>query len=210
MFSSGIWGAAPSCCHPERGLFMSALDAKSIVFVMQKFHKTCNNKKAQHLAGLSYGCGVRPGGWKRLSRAATRLWSAGRATTPQNEYTPSSPPKLLTIFIRNSFWMSGRSLPMLRFGCRGSASVGTQVSGFKGTALYPLDKFQCGDVLMNKGQYDFLFWMAAIWGCTKTLPPNELAELKKWDESRPPDPDVGTSDWPGFEKYIGLPPWRRK
>jgi hypothetical protein len=47
-----------------------------------------------------------------------------------------------------------------------------------------------------------LQWYGKMVTCIEDLPPAEKAELDRWDSERPDG--VGTSDWPGFAKY--LPP----
>jgi HNH endonuclease len=41
-------------------------------------------------------------------------------------------------------------------------------------------------------------------GVVAHMGPDERARFEAWNESRPHD--VGTSEWPGFEQYIGKPP----
>lgn len=47
-------------------------------------------------------------------------------------------------------------------------------------------------------------WYVEMQACIETLPREELAIFEKWDKKRPQG--VRTSDWPGFEKYIGKRP----
>ena len=49
----------------------------------------------------------------------------------------------------------------------------------------------------------------ALW----TASGEEKAELHAWEKEnldRSDHPDVGTADWPGWRKYTGPPPRRRK
>jgi len=48
-------------------------------------------------------------------------------------------------------------------------------------------------------------WFGKMLECVETLPPDERAALDVWDQNRPPG--VGTSDWPGFDKYLPKKPW---
>jgi len=48
-------------------------------------------------------------------------------------------------------------------------------------------------------------WFGSMMQCVENLPPEERAEFDKWDSERPAG--VGTSDWPGFAKYLPTPPW---
>lgn len=47
-------------------------------------------------------------------------------------------------------------------------------------------------------------WFGKMITCVEALPPVERAAFEKWDHERPEG--VRTSDWPGFEKYIGKRP----
>lgn len=47
-------------------------------------------------------------------------------------------------------------------------------------------------------------WFGNMITCVEALPPAERAAFEKWDYERPAG--VRTSDWPGFEKYIGKRP----
>jgi hypothetical protein len=39
------------------------------------------------------------------------------------------------------------------------------------------------------------------------LPEDEMNELLAWERENIPKGEK-TSDWPGWKKYIGLPPWK--
>lgn len=47
-------------------------------------------------------------------------------------------------------------------------------------------------------------WFSKMITCLESLPPAERAAFEEWDHERPAG--VRTSDWPGFEKYIGKRP----
>ena len=49
-----------------------------------------------------------------------------------------------------------------------------------------------------------LEWYVKMMACLDTLSPGERAGFERWDSER--DADQTTSDWPGFEKYIGKRP----
>lgn len=56
----------------------------------------------------------------------------------------------------------------------------------------------------NRRCREGLAWVEAMIAYVESLPPDEHAELDAWDKSRPDG--VGTSDWPGFDKYLaGIP-----
>jgi hypothetical protein len=58
-------------------------------------------------------------------------------------------------------------------------------------------------------QRDCMAWTKAMLECVENLLPDEKAELEEWDHRMVTgDGRFATSDWPGFEKHIGLPPWR--
>lgn len=50
-------------------------------------------------------------------------------------------------------------------------------------------------------------WMAAMMGVYATLPEREREELHAWEAQNLDGATMGTSDWPGWAKYIGEPPW---
>ena len=41
------------------------------------------------------------------------------------------------------------------------------------------------------------------------LSPEEKEDLAEWDRTKLSD-TVGTSDWPGWEKHIGVAPWKQR
>lgn len=47
-------------------------------------------------------------------------------------------------------------------------------------------------------------WFGKMITCVEALPPAERAAFEQWDHERPSG--LRTSDWPGFEKYIGKRP----
>jgi len=50
----------------------------------------------------------------------------------------------------------------------------------------------------------FLEYSAAMIGCYSSLPPHERENLHAWEAEHLGGAEVyGTSDWPGWEKYIG-------
>jgi len=40
------------------------------------------------------------------------------------------------------------------------------------------------------------------------LTSEEKAQLHEWEKEHLGSGNIATSDWPGWEKHIGLPPWR--
>lgn len=53
-------------------------------------------------------------------------------------------------------------------------------------------------------------YMAAQQGAYAAMPQDEKNELHQWEVENLHGDTVGTSDWPGWTKYIGLPPWSVK
>jgi hypothetical protein len=49
-----------------------------------------------------------------------------------------------------------------------------------------------------------LEWYVKMMACLDSLSPEERAGFERWDSER--NADQTTSDWPGFEKYIGKRP----
>ncbi len=41
------------------------------------------------------------------------------------------------------------------------------------------------------------------------LTSEEKAKLLEWEKENLGREEIGTSDWPGWEKHIGLPPWQK-
>jgi hypothetical protein len=51
-------------------------------------------------------------------------------------------------------------------------------------------------------------YYAAMYGAYQAMPENEKADLHAWERGHiDGSGKIGTSDWPGWEKYIGKPPW---
>lgn len=61
-------------------------------------------------------------------------------------------------------------------------------------------------------QNEFLDWYGQmIYTSENLLTEEEKQSLKEWDQTEVDGSGkFATSDWPGWEKYIGLPPWKRK
>jgi hypothetical protein len=59
----------------------------------------------------------------------------------------------------------------------------------------------------SRGQSEIMDWFGAMLECVSKLPPNERTALEEWDKQRPDG--VASSDWPGFDKYLGKKPWER-
>lgn len=62
---------------------------------------------------------------------------------------------------------------------------------------------------MSATAIDVMVWFGAMRACIVMLPPEEREALERWDRERNSVMDevpVGTSDWPGFEPYIGKRP----
>jgi hypothetical protein len=60
-------------------------------------------------------------------------------------------------------------------------------------------------------QKAFLTYFEKMHNCYATsLTGEEKRALQDWERAERAAADhlVATSDWPGWEKYIGLPPWR--
>ncbi len=49
-------------------------------------------------------------------------------------------------------------------------------------------------------------WFAMMVGVAKAMPESERRELEEWERANLNGCTIGTSDWPGWEKYIGKPP----
>jgi HNH endonuclease len=56
-------------------------------------------------------------------------------------------------------------------------------------------------------QMDSMMYFAQMVAVGKMLPPDEFAALEAWDSTMVGKGGLGTSDWPGWRKYIGEPPW---
>ncbi len=55
-------------------------------------------------------------------------------------------------------------------------------------------------------QERLLEWYGKMVNTAETMPEHERQELKAWERANLDGRTVGTSDWPGWEKYIGKPP----
>jgi len=53
-------------------------------------------------------------------------------------------------------------------------------------------------------------WYCMMYGCYQAMPAVEREELLRWESENLEGSSVGTSDWPGWVKYIGLPPWKNQ
>lgn len=51
---------------------------------------------------------------------------------------------------------------------------------------------------------ELLNWYERMVACVVALPPEERVAFEEWDKRRPTG--LGTSDWPGFEKYLPKKP----
>ena len=61
------------------------------------------------------------------------------------------------------------------------------------------------------GQNRFAGYMAAMADAYEAMSDEEKEELHAWERENLGDPerrDMGTSDWPGWRRYLGPPPWR--
>src|SRR5271170_2792190 len=53
-----------------------------------------------------------------------------------------------------------------------------------------------------------LIWYGAMYGVYQAMPEKEKMDLHEWERENLDGCTIGTSDWPGWEKYIGKPPWK--
>ncbi|HTX21075.1 MAG TPA: GIY-YIG nuclease family protein [Candidatus Aquilonibacter sp.] len=53
-----------------------------------------------------------------------------------------------------------------------------------------------------------LAWYGAMYGVFQAMPEKEKMELHAWERENLDGNKIATSDWPGWEKYIGKPPWK--
>jgi hypothetical protein len=60
---------------------------------------------------------------------------------------------------------------------------------------------------MRRKQVEILNWFGKMVECSESLPPDERAALDQWDKQRPEG--VGTSEWPGFDKYLPKRHWAK-
>lgn len=64
-----------------------------------------------------------------------------------------------------------------------------------------------GDIELNIRDNRFYEYILMTVGCGAALPPEEKEALKKWEnENLGTKAQLGTTDWPGWIKYIGPPP----
>jgi hypothetical protein len=59
---------------------------------------------------------------------------------------------------------------------------------------------------MNDQATEVYAYMHAMMGVLSAIPESERTELEKWEKENLDGHSIGTSDWPGWEKYIGLRP----
>lgn len=59
---------------------------------------------------------------------------------------------------------------------------------------------------MNERATEVYAYMHAMMGALSAMPEAEREELDKWEKDNLDGHSVGTSDWPGWEKYIGARP----
>ena len=57
-------------------------------------------------------------------------------------------------------------------------------------------------------QNRFMRYQEAMLNTYAALSEEEKAELHAWEKENLDGHSVATSDWPGWRKYIGPPPWR--
>ena len=70
-----------------------------------------------------------------------------------------------------------------------------------------------GDEGNKVSQNRFMGYMEAMHNAYEAMSEDEKEELHAWEQENlgdPDRPDVGTSDWPGWRRYLGPPPWRRE
>ncbi len=64
---------------------------------------------------------------------------------------------------------------------------------------------------MKENQFDYVGYMGSIIGCYQAMPQSERDELHNWEKKYVTGSgDYVTSDWPGWEKYIGKRPELKK
>jgi len=59
---------------------------------------------------------------------------------------------------------------------------------------------------VNRASTDVLLWMAQMVGVYRAMPDAEREELERWERENVDGSAIGSSDWPGWEKYIGRCP----
>lgn len=53
---------------------------------------------------------------------------------------------------------------------------------------------------------DIMSWWGMMLGCWRAIPESEKKALEEWEKVNL-NGQIGTSNWPGWEKYIGKPPF---
>lgn len=61
---------------------------------------------------------------------------------------------------------------------------------------------------IKQAQFEVVQWFAMMYGVAQAMPAAERAELEEWERRNIDGGRVATSDWPGWEKYIGPFPRR--
>ena len=51
-------------------------------------------------------------------------------------------------------------------------------------------------------------WYRKMIGVYKKLSREELQDLEQWEKQNLPSSEKATSDWPGWLRHIGPPPWK--
>jgi hypothetical protein len=59
---------------------------------------------------------------------------------------------------------------------------------------------------MNERATEIYAYMYAMMGVLSAMSETERSELEKWEKENLDGHSIGTSDWPGWEKYIGPKP----
>jgi hypothetical protein len=59
---------------------------------------------------------------------------------------------------------------------------------------------------MNERATEIYAYMHALMGAFSAMPEAERTELDKWEKENLDGHSIGTSDWPGWKKYIGPKP----
>lgn len=70
---------------------------------------------------------------------------------------------------------------------------------------------ELGDKIMNifsSVTEENINWYKKMVDTYNSLSPEEKQELADWEKGNLVDSNKATSDWPGWVKYIGLPPWK--
>ena len=59
----------------------------------------------------------------------------------------------------------------------------------------------------------YMGYMAAMQDAYHAMSEEEKEELHAWERENlgnPDYPDLATSDWPGWRRFLGPPPWKRE